>query len=134
MDLKVYIEVLKNTEIRKKVDKIILNFFGLDNNIIITTKEISKKDITLEFFILLNEKLLFKIIVLDNKKLFKESKQFFLNFCNKKSSKKYALVLPCYWEVYYQNCKSNNYKKIFNLANIFNIQNKEQIIKYLKKI
>ncbi len=130
-----YIKFLQDKNNRKRIDKAILEFFGLDTKYIIPLSDIKDNSIILEFFIMLNEEFLFKIKVLDSKNLFKESKQFFLNFCNKHSKRKFTLVLPCYWEIYYHNCKeNNNNKKILDFANIFNYQKESEIINAIKKI
>ena len=102
-----FIQIFKEEQYRKKLDKIILNFFGLENNLETTEKEINQSTNKLEFIIFIDN-----IIILDKYHLFQDTKKFYLNFTLQENIRNYMLVYPCYWEIYCTNClKRKKYKK-----------------------
>jgi hypothetical protein len=110
VDIDTFIKIFNNQKYRKKLDKIILNFFGLDNNIAINDEDINKKEVTLEFYILIDKQFIFKIKIIDKERIFKEPKKFYLNFSHQDSNKPYYLLYPCYWEIYCNYCLKNKNK------------------------
>lgn len=105
-----FIQIFERKHLRTKLDKLILNFYGLENNKQIENSRISKAKITLTFHVYINEKLIFKIQIVDTRKLFDSSKNFYIHFTYENIEKNYNLVMPCYWEFYCLYCR-NNYTK-----------------------
>lgn len=131
-----FIKVFSKQEYRKKLDKIILNFFGLENKTIVNNCEIKENDIILEFLIFIDKNYVFKIIVKDYKHLFKTSKKFYINFSNNKFYKNYTLLYPCYWEFYCTTCLKSNYRKkqLETVASLFAVTTKKELKNILKDL
>lgn len=107
-----FIQVFKNKEYRKKLDNIILEFFGLENTNSLNEIKNEKGGIYLEFIIFIEKQYITEIIVKDTKKLFSYSKKFYINFSFKASKRNYILLYPCYWEIYCKKClHSKKYTK-----------------------
>ncbi len=120
----VFLKVFNNPLYRLKIDHIILNFWGLDiNNKIFSSIDIIN-DIILEFNILLENNLLFRIRLKDTKHLFKSSKKFYLNFSLKSTSKTHELIIPNFWNIYCLTKipKKSPHKIIFYFSKIFQAQ------------
>ncbi len=107
MDIDHFIKIFSIPKYRKKLDKIILNFFGLKPIDLVNGYYESEYGNVLEFIITFNKQYLFKIVVYDTKNLFNCSKKFYLNFSLEKNDKGYTLLYPCYWEFYCNSCLSS---------------------------
>ncbi len=132
----IFLKIFKNEQYRFKLDKIILNFFGLNNNFAINNPNKKHDNIYLEFNVFINKQFVFKIKVLDNQNLFATSKQFYINFSYEKSHKNYFLIYPNYWEFYCFNCLKNqcHSKKIEILGAILASSNQDEIENLLYKL
>ncbi len=133
---KTFIKIFENKEFRQKLDKIILNFFGLEANTIIKREDKKLNKNVLEFVLFINTELTLKIRVLDDKNLFTTSKTFYINISFREVSKYHALLIPCYWEIYspysYAHQKTN--PKLILIAALFSCTKKEEIQKILQKL
>lgn len=131
--LKNFYIIFSHSKYRQKLDKIILEFFGLTPK---KEKEIILKNAKipiLEFNILYNNIFLFNILVKDNKKLFSSSKRFYLNFSSITKKRSFELIMPCYWNIYYKYKSPNilEEKKLIQFAKFFAIKNKTELKKFL---
>lgn len=131
-----FIKIFEKENYRKKLDKIVLNFFGLDGTNCLIEKDIKKEDVILEFYVCIEKQMIFKIIIKDTKHLFKNSKKFYINFRIEDGNQNYILLYPCYWEFYCINClKNKNHKKqLANIAALFAATNKKEIKSILKSL
>ena len=133
---KTFIKIFENKILRKKLDKIILHFFGLEANTILKDKEIKPKENILKFILFINTELTLKIKILDDQNLFTTSKTFYINISFREVPKYHALLMPCYWEIYspyaYQHQKTN--PKLILIAALFSCTKKEEIQKILQKL
>ena len=136
INIETFIKIFEQESYRKKLDKIILNFFGLDSTKSLTEKNIKKEDIILEIFVCVDKQMIFKINVKDTKHLFKNSKKFYINFSQEDKNQNYMLIYPCYWEFYCSNClNSRNHKKqLVNIAALFAATNKKEIKSVLRSL
>ena len=77
-----------------------------------------------------------KIVIADEKHLFKESKKFYINFSFKKRKRNYILLYPCYWEFYCYNClkTEKNKKSLENIAALLSVQEINEVEETLKKV
>ena len=131
----VFMKIFSNLEYRRKLDRIILNFFGLDN-----TKEenkpIEKGEITLEFILLINTELTLKIKIKDTQNIFKSSKKFYINLSYRKVERYHELLMPCYWEIYcpYAYKYPKKEPRLLLVAALLNCYNDKEIKKTLKKM
>lgn len=132
----IFMKIFSNLEYRKKLDKIILNFFGLDNTKIENQEEIKDGDILLEFTLLLNTEKILKIIIKDTKKMFKASKKFYLNFSYREVEQYHVLLIPCYWEIYCKYAKKyiKKHPKIYLIAALLECTTKEEVKFILNKM
>lgn len=130
----IFIKIFQNPIYRQKLDKIILNFFGLD-----TCKpensNFSQEDILLEFLLFIDKKYVLKIIVKDTKKLFQTSKKFYINISYTNKQRYHQLIMPCYWEFYcLYSLKIINKSKPFSLiCALFACQTTDEIKFVLKQ-
>lgn len=131
----VFLEIFKNEAYRKKLDKLLLNFFGISPKDIINSNKI-KNTVILEFIICIEKEVVMNILVVDTKNLFKYSKKFYINFCLKENTRNYLLIYPCYWEFYCQSCmkKKRHMKKIEVFASLFTITSRKEMKKTIKKL
>lgn len=131
-----FIKIFSNPIYRKKLDKIILNFFGLENTIVEEEKNNIENDILLEFILLINTEYTLKIIVKDTKKLFKTSKKFYINLSYREVEKHHELLMPGYWEIYcryaYENQKET--PKLLLIAALFYCTTTKEAEKILIKL
>lgn len=136
ISIQTFIKIFSNEIYRKKLDKIILNFFGLETSNIISGNDIKKDDILLEFLIYINKQFIFKIIVKDINNLFNYSKKFYINFSYEDKKKNYILLYPCYWEFYCNDCLRNksNQKLLTNFAALLASTNRNEIKSTLKSL
>lgn len=135
IDINVFIKIFSCKEYRKKLDQIILNFFGLENKNKIANALFYKEQVSLEIIVFINKSYILKIVIKDNKSLFKENKKFYINFSYEKTKRNYVLRYPCYWEFYCENCmKSKKYKDLEYVAAILYAQNLKQIEKLFNRI
>lgn len=130
-----FIKIFSKKEYRKKLDKIILNFFGLEANTILKKNEIPVEKNILEFLLFINTELTLKIKVLDNQNLFTTSKTFYINISFRNVKKYHELLRPCYWEIYslYAFRFPKNNPKLVLIAALFSCTKKEEIKSILKK-
>ncbi len=132
---KEFIEIFQDRNYRRKLDKMILNFFGLENTIEEESNKIENEDIFLEFVLLINTEYTLKIIVKDTKHLFKNSKKFYINLSYRDVEKYHELLMPGYWEIYcpysYKNQKET--PKLLLIAALFYCDTSKEIEKILKK-
>lgn len=132
----VFIKIFQNTNYRIKLDKIILDFFGISPKDIIKEEILNDCEITLEFVICIEKQLVMKILVKDTKGLFRNSKKFYINFSGVNKIRSYQLVYPCYWEFYCQTClkKGKIKKDIEYLAALLAATQSNDIKSLLKRL
>lgn len=125
----VFFTIFKNKNYRYKLDKIILNFFGLDTINEINEKKNAIESVTLKFVVMLNTEILLNIIVKDTKNLFQNSKIFYINLSYREVEKYHELLIPCYWEIYipysFQYLKKD--PKLVLFSALFYCENKDEI-------
>ena len=133
---KVFITIFSNLKYRHKLDKIVLNFFGLDTNEEISLNEITKEDITINIMLMINTEEILNIIVRDTKNLFNSSKNFYINFSYREVDKYHELLMPGYWEVYipysYKHLKEN--PKLLLIAALLYCENLQEVKNILKNL
>ena len=131
-----FFKIFSNPTYRLKLDHIILNFWGLEINHKIFIPLNITEDVILEFNILLENSLLFKIRLKDTQNLFKSSKKFYLNFSLKYSKKSHEQIIPNFWNIYCLSQKSyeNPNKLVLEFAKIFCVKNFEELNLTLKKL
>lgn len=131
-----FINIFKNEKYRYKLDKIILNFFGLDAKTKVEENEIKEEDTVLRFIMMINTEVVLKINVKDTKKLFSSSKTFYINLSYREVEKYHELLIPCYWEIYipfcFKNLKAN--PKLLLISALFYCETEEEIQKILEKL
>ena len=132
----IFMAIFKNENYRKKLDQIILNFFGLDSSLAIKRNEIKETDITIEIIVMLNTEITFTILVKDTQSFLQASKKFYLNLSYREVEKYYDLLIPCYWEVYipYAYHHIKNTPKIILLASLFFCESSRKFKSILKKL
>ncbi len=132
---KEFIEIFSNPTYRRKLDRIILNFFGIENTIE-EQNTLKDEDILLEFILLINTEYTLKIIVKDTQFLFKESKKFYINLSYRKGKQTHELLMPGYWEIYcpYVYTHRNKNPKLFLIAALFSCETLEEIEKLFEKM
>ena len=132
----VFIDIFSNLEYRRKLDRIILNFFGLDTNEEVEANEISNENITLNIMLMINTEEVLNIVVRDTKKLFNTSKNFYINFSFREVDKYHELLMPGYWEVYipysYKHLKENS--KLVLIAALLYCNELKEVKNILKKL
>lgn len=133
---KVFITIFKKKEYRDKLDKIILNFFGLDANKKIIGSSIKKERNFLKFVLMINTEIVLNILVEDTKKLFQNPKTFYVNISLREVEKYHELLIPCYWEIYapfsYKNLKEN--PKLILFSALLCCETKKEIKSILEKL
>ncbi len=131
-----FIKIFENENYRQKLDKIILNFFGLENYREENSSFIPNHDITLEIILFINTEYLLKIIVKDTKNLFQQSHKFYLNISYQCVDKYFVLLIPCYWEIYCQYSLRylKNKPKLILIAALFACKDMKDISKILSKL
>lgn len=131
-----FINIFKNEEYRYKLDKMILNFFGLEAETKVEESQIKKEDTILRFIFMINTEVVLKINVKDTKKLFSSSKTFYINLSYREVEKYHELLIPCYWEIYipfcYQHIKTT--PKLLLIAALFYCETEEEVQKVLEKL
>lgn len=129
-------EIFKKPMYRKKLDKMILNFFGLEANQKEDVLKITNEDVLLEFIVMINTDYLLKIIVKDTKKMFTTSKKFYLNFSFQKVKKYHELLMPCYWEIYCPYALENKKKnpKLLLIASLLACKNIQEVTEILEEL
>ncbi len=132
----IFIKIFNNLNYRQKLDKIILNFFGLDNNISEGIETFLESDIIIEFILFINKEYALNIIIKDTKKIFKSSKKFFINLSYREVNKYYELLMPRYWEIYcpYSLKYLKNNPKLLLVAALFSCKNINKVKKILHKL
>lgn len=131
----IFIKIFENMDYRRKLDKIILNFFGLDTNI--ETELINGETVNLlEFIVMINKEQILKIIVKDTKKLFTTSKKIYINFSFINKGKYHELLMPCYWEIYcpYALKYLKNKPSLLLLAAFLACNNLQDVQKILRRL
>ena len=132
INIDTFIEIFNNLNYRRKLDKIILNFFGLDNQIAYENNKVDTNTF-LNIIVFINKQYIFTIRVNDTKKILNHSKNFYINFSLEQKNRNYELLYPCYWQFYCYHCiKDNNKKTIEDLAALLAINNLKDILKFLK--
>jgi hypothetical protein len=126
-----FIKIFSYSKYRTKLDMIILSFFGLDSNITSYNKD-TGNDTTIEFFAFIDKQFIFKIVIVDKNRFFKESKKFYLNFSFENSNVSYSMPYPYYFEFYCYY--KNNHKPITLFANLLSCTNIKDIKKILNKL
>lgn len=131
-----FLKIFSNPVYRLKLDHIILDFWGFDTNRKIFTSIDILHDVILEFNVLLENNLLFRIRLKDTKNLFQSSKQFYLNFSLKYTEKSHELVIPHFWNIYCHNKKRTNnpHKLVLQFANIFQAKTLTELNLILTKL
>lgn len=132
----IFVDIFSNPILRQKLDKIILNFFGLENTKIKEKEKVDSADKIIEFNFLINTEFILKIVVVDKQKLFENSKKFYLNLSYRKVKKYYALLIPCFWEIYipYTFKNKKNKATIYLISSLFYASTIEEIKNILNKI
>ncbi len=131
-----FIKIFENPKYRKKLDKMILNFFGLDTNKQEESESITEDDVVLEFILFINTEYILKIIVKDTKKLFTTSKKFYINLSYREVEKYHELLMPCYWEIYcpYSLKHLKKQPKLILIAALLSCKDKTEIEMILKEL
>lgn len=135
INTEVFLRIFQNPIYRKKLDIIILDFFGMSPMDI--EKPIkSEKCVILEFIICIEKQKVMNISIVDTKHIFENSKKFYINFCLKDKNRSYVLLYPCYWEFYCGACarKTRKMKNIELFAAILAMTEKAEIKKAIKKL
>ncbi len=132
----VFLSIFEQENYRYKLDKIILNFFGLEAENIREKNIISNKAVLLKFILMINTEKVLEILIEDTKKLFQMSKIFYINISFREVEKYHELLLPCYWEIYvpysYQHLKEK--PKLILFVALFYCEQKKEIQEILKKL
>lgn len=136
MTKEIFLEIFSKKEYRDKLDKIILNFFGLETTKKVEIANIKKDSVTLKFVFMINTEVVLNILIEDTKKLFQSSKIFYINISFREVEKYHVLLMPCYWEIYapYSFWHLKEKPKLILIAALFNCQNKKEIENILKKL
>ncbi len=131
-----FINIFKNEGYRYKLDKIILNFFGLDAETKVEESQIKKEDTILKFIFMVNTEVVLNINVKDTKKLFTSSKIFYINLSYREVEKYHELLIPCYWEIYIPFCYRflKPTPKLLLIAALFYCETQEEAQKILEKL
>lgn len=147
---KVFMDIFKDKELRYKLDKMILEFFGLDNSKVINNKDI-EEDKIIEFVVLINTEIVLRIKVIDNKELFKTFRSILINFSYLDVDKHYEILMPGFIDIYciynynhlnkcknllligaLLNCKTiDEVKNVLNSIKIFDEKDVEKIVSML---
>lgn len=132
----VFMKIFMDLEYRRKLDKIILNFFGLENTLVEENSTRKEEEVLLEFILLINTEYTLKIIVKDTQQLFKNSKKFYINLSYRKVERYHELLMPGYWEIYcpyaYKKIKEN--PQLLLIAALFYCSTNQEIEEILKKL
>lgn len=133
---KTFLTIFRNEIFRYKLDKIILNFFGLEVSNKVEEHEIKKEDIILNFIFMINTEVVLKISVKDTKKLFFSSKNFYLNLSYREVEKYHELLIPCYWELYIPYCHQylKEKPKLLLIVALFYCETIEEVKEILEKL
>lgn len=133
---KIFMDIFKNEEYRYKLDKMILNFFGLEAEQKIREKEIKKENVILKFVFMINTEVVLNINIKDTKRLFSSSKIFYLNLSYREVEKYHELLIPCYWEIYIPYCYSylKERPKLLLLTALLYCETEEEVKEILKKL
>ncbi len=130
-------KIFEDKKYRYKFDKVLLNFFGLDNNIPINKMDLNKSSSIIEFHFFINTELILKIHLEDTKKLFVENKKFYINFSYREVDSFFEILIPCYYEFYipycYRHIKVS--PKLYLMASLLyctTLQEVETVLKLLK--
>ena len=131
-----FIKIFENPLYRQKLDKIILNFFGLEANKQIKINANENKSVLLEFIVFVNTEYLLKIIVEDKEELFKENRKFYINISFREVNKYHELLMPCYWEIYslYSLKYKKNNPQLVLIAALFSCELEEEVRMILNKL
>ncbi len=131
-----FLKIFEKEEYRYKLDKIILNFFGLDAKTKIEESKMQKEDTILRFVFMVNTEIVLNIHVQDTKKLFSSSKVFYINLSYREVEKYHELLIPCYWEMYISYCYQHQKEipSLILIAALFNCETREEIEKILEKL
>ena len=137
INIDTFIKIFQNKKYREKLDKIILNFFGLETTNKLENYKEKNSDKKLEFIVFINRIYILKIIIKDTQNLFNYSKKFYINFSYEENNKTYRLLYPCYWEFYCLKClkekrKLKDLEKIGALLATEKRKTAEQILKEIK--
>ena len=132
----IFIKIFKRENYRKKLDEIILNFFGLTTHSNDNSFISYKKCVSLEFIVFINTEYVLKIVVKDTKNLFKTPKKFYINLSYSQVDRHHTLLMPCYWEIYCPYClkKLKNNPQILLIAALLYCKTKEEVKNVLNKI
>lgn len=124
-----FLIIFSHEKYRQILDKIVLDFFGLNANNQVKENQFNSNLPTLEFNVLYKNIFLFNIIVHDLKGFFKCSKKFYLNFSDDKTKRPYELIMPCYWNIYFKYKSPNilKEKKLVQFAQFFAIDNFQEL-------
>ncbi len=128
-------ELFSNIEYRRKLDQVILNFFGLDTTKPLNEEENFTNSIFLEFILFINTEYILKISVKDTQKLFNHSKQFYINISFREVERYHQLLMPCFWEIYSPySLKNLNNNKLYLIAALLSANNMKEIEYILFKL
>ena len=133
---KEFLEIFSKQNYRRKLDQILLSFFGLEASKAIEENEIEERDITIEIILMINTEKVCSILIKDTQLLLKASKKIYLNLSYREVNKHYELLIPCYFEVYipysYKHLKEDS--PLFLLAGLFYCESLSKTKSLLKKI
>lgn len=131
-----FLKIFENPNYRQRLDKIILNFFGLDANIPLSSYNNSKNVILLEFILFINTEYVLKIVVEDKEKIFKRSRSFYINLSFREVLRHHQLLMPCYWEIYCEYSLKHLKKepKILLIAALLSCRDMKEIREILKML
>ena len=131
-----FISIFQKEVYRRKLDTILLNFFGLDTTQIIRRDEIVEDTITLEIIFMLNTEIILRIFVKDTKKLFCSSKKLYINLSYREVNRKFAMLIPGYFEIYipYVYQHRNTLNKFYLFASLFACNTYRKLKNGLKKL
>ena len=131
-----FTKIFQKMEYRKKLDQILLNFFGLTNSYALKSEQTQTCDITIEIILMINTEKILSILVIDTKKILKESKKFYINLSYRQVESYYTLLIPCFWEIYIPFSKEHlkNKPQILLIAALLFCTTEKEIIQILKRI
>ena len=108
ININTFKKIFSISKYRRKLDKIILDFYGLSLKKVTQKKTCENDDeVTILIIVMINTEVILKIIVKDVYNVLNQSKTFYINFSFREVCKSHELIIPCYWEIYIPYCFEN---------------------------
>lgn len=108
ININTFKKIFSISKYRRKLDKIILDFYGLSLKKVTQKKTCENDDeVTILIIVMINTEVILKIIVKDVYNVLNQSKTFYINFSFREVCKSHELIIPCYWEIYIPYCLKN---------------------------